>query len=122
MAKAALFIELNTFYFGGFMDDKPIYEIHVYDQEWKIDSSGWLECGFDECVGFYYEKETAIKAIEENWCNIQDHFAHSALIVEKVPGLYPHPPRSKCIYYIWNQDKNCFEKSAIPESSMWIVP
>ena len=103
------------------MDEKPIYEIHVYSEEWRVDKNGWLEFGIDECVGFYYEKETAIRAVEENWCDLQDHFAQAALIEEKAPGLYPHPPRSKCIYYIWNKDEQRFERSTPPDTEMWVV-
>ena len=101
------------------MDEKPIYEIHVYSQEWTVDKKGWLEYGTDECVGFYYEKETAIRAVEENWCDLQDHYARAALIKEITPGLYPHPPRSKCIYYIWNKEEKKFEKAKIPEWEGW---
>lgn len=103
------------------MDEQPIYEIHVYSQEWTIDEKGWLDYGSDERVGFYYEKETAIRAVEENWCDLQDHYAHAALIKEIAPGLYPHPPRSKCIYYIWNKDRACFERAKMPEWDGWPV-
>ena len=101
------------------MDEKPIYEIHVYSREWTIDEKGWPEYGIDKCVGFYYEKETAIRAVEENWCDLQDHYVHAALIKEIAPGLYPCPPRSKCIYYVWNEEKEKFEKAKIPEWEGW---
>lgn len=101
------------------MGEKPIYEIHVYSKEWTIDDKGDLEYGTNERVGFYYEQETAIKAVEENWCDLQDHYARAAMIKEIVPGLYPLTPRSRCIYYIWNQKKECFERAKIPEIDWW---
>ena len=97
----------------------PIYEIYVYSREWTVGKDGFFDWGRSERVGFYYERETAIKAVEENWCDLQDHYAHAAMIQETIPGLYPHPPQSKCIYYIWNQQKERFEKAKIPEVDWW---
>jgi hypothetical protein len=97
----------------------PMYAIYVYEKPWTINSMGYFEYGTSEFVGFYHEKEVAIKAVEENWCDIQDHYANAAMIKEIVPGLYPHPPRSKCWYYIWNPYKECFEPSEIPDVDWW---
>jgi hypothetical protein len=41
------------------MDKEPIYEIHVYEKPWTINSHGFFDYGIEERVGFYYEKETA---------------------------------------------------------------
>ena len=100
-------------------DTTPIYEIRVYSQPWTINDLGWLDFGSEERVGFYYEKESAVRAVEENWCDIQDHYARAALVIEMIPGLYPHPPKSKCKYYIWNQQKEQFESAPIPEINYW---
>jgi hypothetical protein len=50
--------------------ETPIYEIHVYEEPWTLNKHGFFDYGIEECVGFYYEKETALKAVEENWCDI----------------------------------------------------
>ena len=100
-------------------DMKPIYEIHVYELPWKINKLGFFDYGIEECVGFYYEKEAAIKAVEENWCDIQDHYANAAMVKEVTPGLYPLVPRSKCWYYIWNPYTEKFEPSEIPDVDWW---
>ena len=101
------------------MGEKPIYEIYVYSQEWTVDDAGFFEYGSSERVGFYYEKETAIQAVEENWCDLQDHYAHAAMIKEVVPGLYPCITPSKCQYYIWNSQREKFEKAKVPEVDWW---
>ena len=101
------------------MDNQPIYEIHMYEKPWVLDEKGFFDYGITEIVGFYYEKEIAIQAVEENWCDIQDQYAKAAMIKEVVPGLYPIIPRSKCWYYIWNSNKEKFEPAKIPEVDWW---
>ena len=96
------------------MDNKPVYAIYVMSQPWHLDEKGWPTCGIHEFVGYYYEKESAVRAVEENWCNIQDHYAHAAEIREVIPGLYPHPPQSKCLYYEWNVKEEKFERKPFP--------
>jgi len=100
-------------------DKTPIYVIYVYEKPWTINKQGFFDYGIKDFVGFYYEKETAIKAVEENWCDIQDHYANAAMVEEFVPGLYPYPPRSKCWYYIWNPYTEKFEAAEIPEVDWW---
>lgn len=99
--------------------ETPIYAVYVYSHEWTIDELGYLDWGDKEFVGFYYEKETAIRAVEENWCDIQDHYARAALVKEIEPGLYPMSHRNRCWYYIWNSNKECFESAKIPEVEWW---
>ena len=98
------------------MDKQPsIYAIYMMSQPWHLDEANWPSCGIREFTGFYYEKETAIKAIEENWCDIQDHCFHAAEIREITPGLYPHPPQSKCLYYEWDEKEEHFKKKPFPK-------
>ena len=94
--------------------ETPIYEIYVYEEPWTLNKQGFYDYGIKECVGFYHEKEAALKAVEENWCDIQDHYANAALVVEKAPGLYPLVPRNKCWYYIWNPIEERFESADFP--------
>lgn len=99
--------------------EAPIYEIYIYEKPWSLVENGYFDYGLSERVGFYYEKETAIKAVEENWCDIQDHYAHAAMVKEIEPGLYPCPRRSKCWYYIWNEKDEKFERAEIPDVDWW---
>lgn len=94
--------------------EAPIYEIYVMSEPWHLDEKGWPCCGIKERVGFYYERETAIRAIEENWCDLQDHYAHAAEMREVNPGLYSIPPHSKCIYYEWDAKHEKFERKPYP--------
>lgn len=61
-------------------DKTPIYEIYVMELPWQLDEKKFPTCGIIERVGFYYNKEDAIRAVEENWCDLQDHYAQAAEI------------------------------------------
>ena len=89
----------------------PIYEINILGQPYALDKYGFPSCD-KERVGFYYEEETAVQAVEENWCSLQDHYARAAEIRMIEPGLYSN---NKIIhYYLWNHDEQKFEESLIP--------
>ena len=94
---------------------EPIYAIYMMEKPWHLDDTGWPNCGMREFTGFYHEKESAIRAVEENWCDLQDKRFRTAEIREIAPGLYPHPPQSKCLYYEWNLQDECFERKPFPK-------
>ena len=96
------------------MNEQPIYEIHVYEYPWAKTPQGFCEYGIDECVGYYHDKQRAIEVVESNWCDIQDHWARAAMIIKKNQGLYPIIPKCDCIYYIWNKEKEKFERAEFP--------
>ena len=95
--------------------DSPIYEIYVMSEPWHLGEDGWPTCGSQKRVGFYHERETAIKAIEENWCDLQDYYAKAAEMRTVMPGLYSFPSQHVCLYYEWNQEKECFENKPFPK-------
>lgn len=99
--------------------EAPIYEIYVMSEPWHLDEKGWPCCGIKERVGFYYERETAIRAIEENWCDLQDHYAQAAEICMVKPGLYSSPAYNKYWYYLWNQKEERFEIARKPKFEGW---
>ena len=94
--------------------EQPIYEVLVYSHPWRLDEHNLLDFGSEERVGFYYEKSTAIQAVEENWCNLQDHYAQAAAVREVKPGLYQYPPFSTYLYYLWNTESQQWEHAEVP--------
>lgn len=97
----------------------PIYEIYVMELPWQLDEKKFPTCGIRERVGFYYDKEDAIRAVEENWCDLQDHYAQAAEICKIQPGLYPLSSRSEYWYYLWNQQEERFEAAKRPKFEGW---
>ena len=60
--------------------ETPIYEIHVYEEPWTLNKHGFFDYGIEECVGFYYEKETALKAVDSmNLCVSKSETANVAV-------------------------------------------
>lgn len=95
--------------------EQPIYEVLVYSHPWTITDLGYLDFGSEERVGFYYEKETAIKAVTENWCDLQDHYARAAAVREVRPGLYQYPPFDTYMYFLWNSELKKWEAAEVPD-------
>ena len=92
-----------------------IYEISVLRYRITITESGWPDYGSEERVGYYFNKETAIKAVEENWADIQDHVAEAALIRPLKEGLYPFYEAKDLLYFIWNEDEQRFVAAKLPD-------
>lgn len=100
-------------------DETPIYEIYVMSEPWHLDSDKFPSCGHRERVGFYYEKDTAIRAVEENWCDLQDYYAQAAEVCKVEPGLYSLPSRHEYWYFLWNQQEEKFELARKPKLGLW---
>ena len=94
--------------------ETPIYEIIMLEESVKIDKFGWPNYGQSENVGFYYEEETAFKAVKENWCDINDSGKYrAAFVVQKIPGLYPITIVKG--YFIYNKKDNNFRQAVLPK-------
>ena len=96
------------------MDNVPIYEILMLEKPIIIDKSGWPSYGHSENVGFYFEEETALKAVRENWCDLNEGGAYKAAIVQrKNAGIYPLP--NKEWYFIYDGNTETYKEHKIPE-------
>ena len=92
----------------------PIYEIIMLEDPITIDIRGFPEYGHAESVGFYYEEETALKAIRENWCDVNDGGIYNAAIVEKKePGLYPLAKQTW--YFIFDKETKSYFDAKLPK-------
>ena len=100
----------------------PIFEIMVFEHPNKKMTyptsqgnvySGWPDTGCINHVGFYYELDTAIQAMNENWCNMQETCYYAGFIICRFPGLYE---AGTCrIYFLWNEEKKGFFEAEEPE-------
>lgn len=100
---------------------QPIYRIFVFEKPncehlTPVGTpTGWPDTGKMDDVGFYYEKETAIQALHENWCDIQDHCFYAAFVIKHEPGLYPAATSQERIYFVWDDEKEGFFEAEEPE-------
>lgn len=94
--------------------ETPIYEILILEKPITIDELGWPSYGRSENVGFYFEEETALRAVRENWCDLNEKGGYQAAIVQrKLPGLYPLP--NKEWYFIFDKKTETYKEHKIPE-------
>ena len=81
----------------------------------ETDSHGFPDIGASRCWGFYKNKDTAIKAVKENWANIQDCAYSYAMIEECREGISNMTFWRKVFKY--NKENDSFEE--IEEPAEW---
>ena len=100
----------------------PIFEIMVFEYPNKEMiyhkpegdvHSGWPDTGCADNMGFYYELDTAIQAMNENWCDIQETCYYAGFILCRFPGLY-YAGTSR-MYFLWDNEKEGFFEAEEPE-------
>jgi len=97
------------------MEERPIYRILLFSKIPEESKNGWPDCGTQDDVGFYYEYETAVQAMHENWCDIQEGMFHAGFILEHRPGLYVSTTSDNRTYFEWDKEKNGFFEAKEPE-------
>ena len=98
----------------------PIYEILMLEKPLTLDAQGFPHYGRMENVGFYYEEDTALKAVRQNWCNVNDGGCYNAAIIQKkIPGIYPIPLRQW--YFVFDYDNMIYQETKIPKEMQHFV-
>lgn len=102
----------------------PIFEIVLFEHPDKEliyhkpngdIRSGYPDMGSENRMGFYYELETAIRAMNENWADIQETVFHAGFVLCRFPGLYSSVIDEARIYFVWDEDRQGFFESPEPE-------
>lgn len=95
-------------------DGVPIFEIYALSRPVTIKNNGWPEYGRRDSMGFFYELETAIQAVKENWTDINEKGTYdAAIIVQKKPGLYPIALKKG--YFIFNHQTEKYDEATLPK-------
>lgn len=98
------------------MDERrPIYRILLFSKIPTLNSNMFPDWGTMDDVGFYYELETAIQAMHENWCDLREFVFDAGLIVKHLPGLYESAATENRIYFEWDEDRKGFFEKEEPE-------
>lgn len=94
-------------------EDKPIFSILLFEnpnKEFYVEKngkhvpSGFPDLGDSYEVGFYYELESAISALESNACDIHEGCYNAAFILCRFAGLYPGCSVHERMYYVWDKE------------------
>ena len=100
----------------------PIFEIMVFEYPDKETiyhkpegdvPSGLPDIGCVNHAGFYYELDTAIQAMNENWCDIQETCYYAGFILCRFPGVYQ--ASLSRMYFLWDNEKEGFFEAEEPE-------
>lgn len=95
------------------INQNPIFEIILFENICN-DPNYFPDTGCEDRPGFYYELDTAIQAMNENWADIQDHAFKCGFIICRFPGLYNASfPKSR-MYFEWNSKKEGFFQKKEP--------
>ena len=62
------------------------YFITVFEKL-EIDERGWPNTGCSQCWGFYIDKDTAYKALHENWSDMEETCYEYAVVEEYHEGI-----------------------------------
>ena len=102
----------------------PIFEIAVFEYpdkeliyhkpEGEV-HSGLPDTGCMDHMGFYYDLDTAIKAMNENWADIQETIYHAGFILCRFPGLYNCTLTEHRMYFLWNKERKGFFEAEEPK-------
>ena len=99
----------------------PIFSIVVFenpDKELIYENgkhSGWPDTGCMSEMGFYYDLETAIQAMHENWADIHETCYHAGFVICRYPGLYNVAVPEGRIYFVWDESRGGFYETEEPE-------
>ena len=102
----------------------PIFEIMVFEHPNKeitymrlgnVICSGYPDTGGENHMGFYYKLDTAIKAMNENWADIQEHCFHAGFILCRFPGLYQSVIKEARMYFLWDEERKGFFEAEEPK-------
>ena len=96
-------------------DRKPIYRILLFSKIPTLNELGWPDCGTQDDVGFYYEYETAVRAMHENWCDIHEYMFEAGFILTLSPGCYDSATKERRVYFEWNEKRGGFFEKEEPK-------
>lgn len=98
-------------------DAQPIYVILLFTNPGdKLDELGFPDRGISDVPAFYYELDTAIQCMNENWADIQDHCFCAGFILARFPGTYPYCGKEARMYFLWDSERTGFFEAEEPES------
>lgn len=103
------------------LDSRPIYAIMLFEHPAKElvyeengVHSGFPDLGRTDEPGFYYDVDTAVRAMHENACDIRETVYSAGFVLVKFPGMYsPAGPKER-IYFLWDDERKGFFEAEEP--------
>lgn len=73
--------------------------------------SGFPDFGHCENVGFYYDIDSAIHALETNSCDIREYLYDAGFVLCRFPGLYESAIPKERMFFVWNEEQGGFTQA-----------
>ena len=80
----------------------------------ETDELGWPDTGSRRCFGYFGDKDTAIQAVTENWCDINETCYDYAVIEHIEPGI--HPIGDEQIWFQFDYDDRAYHWTEKPDA------
>lgn len=103
-------------------ETNPIFELLMFEFPNReltadVDGSplGYADMGATDRAGFYYELDTAVRAMHENWCDIRENTYNAGFILCRYPGLYDCASTESRIYFLWDDQRRGFFEAEEPK-------
>lgn len=99
----------------------PIYEIMMVenvDQElygWDGTPLGFPDFDSMRSVGFYYNLDDAICAVENNVCDINETVYDAAFIIMRYEGLYTSCGIEERMFFRWDEENHKYYQTEEPD-------
>ena len=94
------------------MTEQKYYFITVF-QRLKVDDLGWPDTGESRCWGFYSDRDTAFRAVHENWTDMEETIYHYAVIEEYREGI--SQPTLSRQFFEFDVDRGGYVEIDVPE-------
>ena len=98
-----------------------IYEIMLFenpDKELIYPSSkrsGFPDEGCIDHPGYFFDINDAVKALNNNACDLRETVYNAAFILCRKPGLYEPVGKEDRKYFVWNEEKQGFFEAEEPK-------
>lgn len=89
-----------------------IYTITCFSKLEK-DEKGWLRTGAQRTFGYYMERDVAIQALHENWCDMFEYLYEYAVIEAMREGI--HCDVAEEIWFQWDNERKGFFEIEKPD-------
>lgn len=109
---------------GNHPDDNPIFQLLLFekpDAELIFDypdgtkkPSGYPDTGCTADMGFYYDIDHAIDAMNKNTCDIRETCYNAGFILCRFQGLYTSCETDTRMYFRWDNEKQGFFQQEEP--------
>ena len=103
------------------VSSQPIFDILLFENAEKEvmgktgKKLGFRDLGCTDNVGYYYNLDDAISALNENACDMRETVYDAAFILCRFPGLYQNSGTEGRMYFRWDPEREGYFQAEEPK-------